>query len=212
MDYSRNQTNSKKQFNIYFSIPIVLIIVLGIVLGGWQLKKYYFIEEVSQNLINKLKFSAAKSINEISSDKDAYFNVVQASGKYLNDKEIFIYQSREYNNTYKSSGYILMTPLKLSTGKVIMVARGWIPTQYRHTYTRPHTLKKGIETIKGIALPSQEEHLWSNISDLQNNIWFDVHLPKIASAIKENLADFYIIDDSYSNSLPPIVLANSICT
>lgn len=112
-----------------FTIPAVLL-MLG--LGAWQLQRLQWKEGLIAERTERT--SAPPIALPGPSDDVSYleYHRVQVTGEFLHDKEIFL-GARSLNG---NAGYHLVTPLRLSGGRVLFVDRGWIPLDRKEAARR----------------------------------------------------------------------------
>jgi surfeit locus 1 family protein len=48
------------------------------------------------------------------------------------------------------SGYFLITPLRRENGSIVLVKRGWVPTEKREQSSRPESLAEGVQEVEGL--------------------------------------------------------------
>ena len=69
-------------------------------------------------------------------------------------------------------GYHLMTPFRLTTGGMVLVDRGFVPTSRKDPQSRPETRTTGEVQLEGFLSPSAQRHWFDPPDDPKTNIWF----------------------------------------
>ena len=101
---------------------------------------------------------------------------------FLHDRELYL-----TGRTHRGQpGLQLVTPLRrtdpAAPGAVILVNRGWVPTDRRARASRPDSLPSGPVTVSGIARRPPERGWMQPANEPEANLWFWVDLPAMAAA------------------------------
>ena len=80
----------------------------------------------------------------VSRERDEYCKVT-VTGTYRNDLESHVYAATDYG-----AGYWVMTPLERDDGTIVMVNRGFVPTDRRNPATRSDGMVDGQVTVTGL--------------------------------------------------------------
>ena len=129
---------------------LFLLFALGFVgLGVWQVErrawKLQLIAEVDARIHAAPELlTALRGLGPA----DAYRHV-EARGVLLNDRETYVQAV-----TDQGPGWWVMTPLDTGSG-VILINRGFVPTERRDPRTRPGGERLGVVTIKGLVRASE---------------------------------------------------------
>jgi surfeit locus 1 family protein len=126
------------------------------------------------------------------------FRHVAAEGEFDNGKELFLAASSDSG----TSGYEVLTPLKMPDGRTIFVNRGFIPLELKDRAKRAAGEPAGTVRVVGLLrVPPAEKPTWflpDNRPDL--NLWFWVDLPAMAKAAGVgDPVPFYIDADKTPN-------------
>ena len=137
---------------IVASIVVVLIAVLFINLGLWQLRRLH--EREANNARLEANAQAAPvDFTDLPDDPDASayeYRPVTVTGTYRTDEEVLL-RSRSYKG---SSGFDVVTPLETGHGAVL-VMRGWQPFELRDPGATEARPPSGQVTVTGYLEPSQ---------------------------------------------------------
>ena len=117
-----------KEKEISISLVIVAIVSLCILisLGTWQLHRLNWKED----LISVRQAEAARQPIPLKSPltvKPEPFRRIELRGRFLYTKEILV-GPRSYHG---SAGWHMVTPLRLISGEIVLVNRGWVPFSYK---------------------------------------------------------------------------------
>jgi surfeit locus 1 family protein len=153
------------------SIPAFLIL-LG--LGFWQLERLHW----KEGLIAAREVAIAAPPTEVPRSAAEVatmaFRHVRATGEFLNDREFLLGASNEAGTT----GYHVITPLRLADGKLLLVDRGWIPGNLKDPAKRREGELAGTVTVEGLLrLGRTERPNWfvpENRCDINYWFWIDI--------------------------------------
>jgi surfeit locus 1 family protein len=143
-------------------------------LGLWQLERLHWKEGL---IAARTAAIAAPTIDVPESAVEAAemeFRHVRATGELLNDREFLLGASDEAGTT----GYHVITPLRLADGKLLLVDRGWIPGNLKDPATRRAGELDGIVTVEGLLrLGASGRPSWfvpDNRCDINYWFWTDI--------------------------------------
>lgn len=129
---------------------LVLIVAVGCVaLGMWQLDRLGETRENNARLAERLEappVDVATLTSGPVDDAAFEFRPVTATGTYRHDEEV-LQRNRSHGG---QTGFHLLTPLELDDGAVVLVRRGWVPSELsepRAAETAPPT---GTVTVRGV--------------------------------------------------------------
>ncbi len=178
---------------IILSIVVVLIAVLLMNLGFWQLRRLSEREATNARLTANAQ-AAPTAFADLPGDPDpqAYeYRPVTVTGTYRPDDEVLL-RGQSYKG---SSGFDVLTPLQTDHGAVL-VMRGWVPFALREP-TAPDALPPGGRvTVTGYLEPSHAEPprtgFWSFLSQADPATGtldrvFHASVPRIAQQVDYSL-------------------------
>lgn len=79
--------------------------------------------------------------------KDFEYRRVRVTGVYDHTKEMLLGPRTRGDG---NSGYFLITPLRRENGSIVLVKRGWVPTEKKEQSTRPESLDESVQEIEGL--------------------------------------------------------------
>ncbi|EJT06128.1 SURF1 family protein [Rhizobium sp. CCGE 510] len=181
-----------------FCACLVLLAAGLAALGTWQLQRLAWkrdlIARVDQRVHAAPLPAPARAEWEVNAADDEYRRV-SAAGTLANDKETLVYAS-----TALGPGYWVMTPLMLADGTVILVNRGFVPTDRRNSDTRREGELSGIVEIAGLMRMSEPKGSLLQSNDLASDRWYSRDVAAIA--LKRGLsavAPYFIDADATAN-------------
>lgn len=181
---------------------IALAILLG--LGTWQLQRKAW----KEGLIAQIEARAHGEPGEIlppsewagwQAEKDQ-FRRVRVTGTFLHQFETPVYGLAPAQRGAPAQGYYLMTPLRLAGGEILVINRGFVPTELRDPASRPESRPAGEVTITGLVRAPEERNPFTPTDDPARNLWFARDPAAIAEARGlEQVAPFYVEADATPN-------------
>ena len=197
------QAHSGKPFRPAFIIVILITTLLTaclLALGTWQVKRLFW----KLDLIERVEARAhgepvdAPSVaqwSEIGDAGDYEYRRVRVSGHFLNQQEVQVYTVSDLG-----PGYWAMTPLQRDDGSIMIVNRGFVPTEKRDPATRTEGAVEGNITIVGLMRAPETGGLFLRTNDPGNGRWYSRDIAQIAAtAGLPNVAPFYVDADATPN-------------
>jgi surfeit locus 1 family protein len=102
------------------------------------------------------------------------------TGTWMGDVEFHL-TPRYFHGTF---GYSIITPFKLTDGRILLVTRGWVPAAKKLPETRPETAVTGKATITGIVRVGSERNPFMPESQPAKNVWFGRDVAQMAAYAK----------------------------
>jgi surfeit locus 1 family protein len=188
-------------------LPILLTVLMVAVLlglGVWQLQRL----EWKTDLIAELEQRTAAapiSLTEALETPDAVeYRPVRVTGRWLHDRTLHLVA-----RTYRGApGLHLVTPLRLSDGRSLLVDRGWVPLTHVDPARREAGRPEGIVTVVGLArLPGWTGSEFAKPeNDPADNewLWIDAEAMAAAVGLERPIADLYLSarDDQHPGDYP----------
>jgi surfeit locus 1 family protein len=200
---TRNSSPTKRRLRPATIVVILLTTVLTaclLALGTWQVKRLYW----KLDLIAQVEARAhaepveAPGAGEWStlSDPSTYeYRRVRLSGTYLHQKE-----AQVYTVTDLGPGYWVLTPLQRHDGSIVMVNRGFVPTDKRDPTSRPEGEIQSRADIVGLMRAPETGGLFLRTNDPANDRWYSRNIQQIAEArALTTVAPFYVDADATPN-------------
>lgn len=181
-------------------LPHVIVFILFIFLaflGTWQVERRQWKEELLQKVDTNINAPAIpiEGFKNLASDE---FRKMHVSGEFIFDKE-FLLLNKTHNGKL---GQQVFTPFKTTDGQIILVDRGWIPTD------KETSKPQGQQEITGVIRGKQALNAIGRVIILENDslkqIWFWIDLPKMYESNGLAVKDYYLelVNNDKSTSYP----------
>lgn len=201
-DIASNTSQTKPRSTVTLVVWVLLLLLMTallIGLGTWQVERLHWKLDLIARVDARVHAPASPAPGpaqwaDINAENSEYKHV-QASGILLNDKEVQVYASTELG-----PGYWVLTPLKLADGTIIVVNRGFVPTEKRNPATRTEGQIGTETTVTGLLRISEPKGtlLRSNVSKEER--WYSRDVAAIAEVRGlQNAAPYFIDADDTKN-------------
>jgi surfeit locus 1 family protein len=187
------------------SVATALALVILITLGLWQLDRKAWKEGLLAAIDARAFGAAGEPAREADwpawQGKADEFRRVQVSGTFLHDLEMPLHGLAEERRGQPLQGFYIFTPLRRADGSVIIVNRGFVPTELRDPSRRHEAQTAGPVTVTGLVRAPETKKPWFvPENEPARNRWFVRSLADMARAHGlERVAPFYIDADATPN-------------
>jgi surfeit locus 1 family protein len=185
------------------TLPTLITIptfILLISLGCWQLQRLSDKEAKIKELQEKSTAPIISLPSEIGDIESFRYRKVRVTGEYIHDKEIFLYAgSIPGSNT---DGFLILTPFKTTKNKLLLINRGWIPTNLKPQTERVCSLEPGIVDVTGYVMLGERKGWFTPENNDKKNIWFHINLQEMQKFVGAKLENYYIMRIYDGNSYP----------
>lgn len=188
---------------VYFRpLPMMTLACLGTTtlltwLGTWQLERLAW----KQDLIEQVEASLLADPVPLSDVKNgsapdvAYMKVI-AEGTFDHTEEVYLFTSKGSAGV----GFQVITPLKLESGAILLVDRGFVPTAMKAPETRQQGQRGGAVSVTGVIRQSVPPNAYTPDPDLSKRVWYSRDLPSIAKTMGlESPISFFVDADDTPN-------------
>lgn len=155
-----------------------MIILLG--LGTWQVQRLEWKREQIELRQERAK-APPITISEVleAPDEKEFFHV-EAIGRFRHDKELHL-AARSMNGNV---GLHIITPFEMTDGRILLVNRGWVPSDLRDPATRSEGQTDGEVTIGGLLRLGgwKGYNFVKPENDPAKNFWFYVDFEAMTAA------------------------------
>lgn len=147
-------------------------------LGAWQIErggaKQRLITRVEQRVREEPRPLPPRSSWPTLSPKEYEYLRVRTSGRYLNDREFHLHGLRNGERPTEATlqGYYILTPLQLADGAIVIVNRGFVPTELADPARRPQGQLQGEQTVVGLLRAPEARGWFVPEDDPAKNSWF----------------------------------------
>jgi surfeit locus 1 family protein len=183
---------------------VALAILLG--LGTWQLQRRTWKEGLIAQIQARAYGEPGAIVPEAEwsswrAEQDE-FRKVRATGTFLHPLEVAVYGlAPGEQRGAPVQGYYLITPLRLPSGAVVMVNRGFVPTELKNPAARPGSQPAGEVVVTGLVRAPEARNAFTPADDPARNLWFARDPQAIARLHRlERVAPFLI--DADASPLP----------
>lgn len=167
-------------------------------LGTWQLERLQWKEALIAAREAGLHAPAADIPATLDDARALDFHPVRAEGEFLNDHELFL----NAQSSRGDAGFHIVTPLRLASGAVLLVDRGFVPSDHKVPQSRQSGVLAGPVRVTGILrLASETKPGWfTPDNDPARNSWFWVDIAAMAQAAGvDPVLPFYVEADANPN-------------
>jgi surfeit locus 1 family protein len=176
------------------------LVVLGLIaLGTWQVERRTWKLDLIARVDQRVHASAVAAPGPIewpsvTAARDEYRRV-SVTGTFLNDRETLTQAVTE-----RGGGYWVLTPLRRQDGTLVLVNRGFVPTEQRDPATRRAGEIAGETTVVGLLRLSEPRGTLLRSNDPAGDRWFSRDVPAIAAARGlSDVAPYFIDADNTPN-------------
>ena len=172
-----------------FTIPAI---ALMLVLGTWQVQRMNWKLDLLQTIHDRM-VAAPVPLPAGQFDPVPWeYRQVTITGRFRHAQEIHLLAYTERGNL----GYQVFTPLERSdgaaAGQVVIVDRGWVPTENKDAATRQPGQVEDLVTVTGLARLPWRQGWFVPDNEVAKNIWFygDVTAMQLLDGIQNMPAMF----------------------
>ena len=153
------------------TLPALLVLVA---LGFWQVQRLHEKEALLTALEQRMKAPEAPLADVLRLPlTEMEWRRVQARGRFLHDKEAYVYAT-EFD---LGMGVHVLTPLVTPDNGVVLVDRGFVPLASKPPETRAAGQVPGGVTVSGLVRLEGERNAFTPDADERQRIWYwrDIH-------------------------------------
>ena len=173
-------------------------------LGTWQVKRLFWKEELLATIEARAKL-APMEINDFLDrqmlEDNWPYSPVSATGKFDHSKEVYYYTTAKSGG----AGWNVHTPLKLESGKTLIVNRGFVPFDGKDASKREIGQVTGKQTITGLVrvpLPEKPNSFVPDNAPVKREFYWR-SLPEMKSlmqtSVNEQFVPFFVDADDTPN-------------
>lgn len=149
------------------TLSLLLVLPLLLTLGFWQLDRAKQKAELQAAFAERFQQSPSLLTHIDSSDPNNRYRPVIVSGRYDSGQQLLL------DNQVRDGqpGYHVLTPLRLSEGKAILVNRGWVPMGALRTILPNVIVAEQPVTVMGWLSQAANPGLWWGTASGENQQW-----------------------------------------
>lgn len=184
--------------SLWLTALLLIAFAILVALGVWQIErrawKLALIDRVEQRVHAPAQpVPSPASWPTISAANDEYRHV-SVSGRFLHDRETLVQAVTE-----EGPGYWVLTPLKRSDGTLVLINRGFVPSERRDASTRRGGNPDGLVEITGLLRMTEPKGGFLRDNAPQHNRWYSRDVAAIAAARGlHDVAPFFVDADAGS--------------
>jgi len=152
------------------------VLLLG--LGTWQVQRLSWKEGLIAERNASLAAAPVALPADLAAARALEFHPVRADGEFLNDHELYL-NAQELRG---DQGFHVITPFRLADGRMLLVDRGFVPTDHERPDTRRAGEIAGPTTVTGLLRLPEPSGWFTPANEPAKNSWFSVDLPAMARA------------------------------
>ncbi len=197
------QTTAKKGIRPAAVVVIMMTVILTgllLALGTWQVKRLFWkldlIQQVEQRAhAAPVDAPAPSQWASLTNPADYEYRRVRLAGIFRHQDEVQVYTVSDLG-----PGYWVLTPLQRDDGSLVIVNRGFVPSDKRDPSTRLEGELPTRVEIVGLMRAPETGGLFLRTNDPQNNRWYSRNIAQIADAKSlGTVAPFYVDADATPN-------------
>lgn len=197
------QTTARKGIRPAAVVVIMMTVILTgllLALGTWQVKrlswKLDLIQQVEQRAhAAPVDAPSPSQWSSLTNPADYEYRRVRLAGIFRHQDEVQVYTVSDLG-----PGYWVLTPLQRDDGSLVIVNRGFVPSDKRDPSTRLEGELPARVEIVGLMRAPETGGLFLRTNDPQNNRWYSRNIAQIAEAKSlGTVAPFYVDADETPN-------------
>ena len=197
------QTTAGKGIRPAAVVVIMMTVILTgllLALGTWQVKRLSWKLDLIQQVEQRAHAApvdppAPSQWASLTNPADYEYRRVRVAGIFRHQDEVQVYTVSDLG-----PGYWVMTPLQRDDGSLVIVNRGFVPSDKRDPSTRLEGELPARVEIVGLMRAPETGGLFLRTNDPQNNRWYSRNIAQIADAKSlGTVAPFYVDADATPN-------------
>lgn len=197
------QTTARKGIRPAAVVVIMMTVILTgllLALGTWQVKRLSWKLDLIQQVEERAHAApvdapAPSQWASLTNPADYEYRRVRVAGIFRHQDEVQVYTVSDLG-----PGYWVLTPLQRDDGSLVIVNRGFVPSDKRDPSTRLEGELPTRVEIVGLMRAPETGGLFLRTNDPQNNRWYSRNIAQIADAKSlGTVAPFYVDADETPN-------------
>ncbi|HKT19601.1 MAG TPA: SURF1 family protein [Stellaceae bacterium] len=177
-----------------FWAALGFLLLLG--LGTWQVERLHWKEGLIAERQAALHAAPVALPSSLAAARTLEFHPVKAEGEFLNAHELHL----NAQSLRGAAGFHIITPFRLADGAVLLVDRGFVPTDRAAPATRPAGELQGRVAVTGLLRLPEAKGWFTPDNEPQRNSWFSIDLPAMGKAAGfAQVLPFYVDADATPN-------------
>lgn len=197
------QTTARKGIRPAAVVVIMMTVILTgllLALGTWQVKRLSWKLDLIQQVEQRAHAAPVDAPSpsqwaSLTNPAEYEYRRVRVAGIFRHQDEVQVYTVSDLG-----PGYWVLTPLQRDDGSLVIVNRGFVPSDKRDPSTRLEGELPARVEIVGLMRAPETGGLFLRTNDPQNNRWYSRNIVQIADAKSlGTVAPFYVDADETPN-------------
>ncbi|WP_313058870.1 SURF1 family protein [Agrobacterium cavarae] len=197
------QTTARKGIRPAAVVVIMMTVILTgllLALGTWQVKRLSWKLDLIQQVEQRAHAAPVDAPSpsqwaSLTNPADYEYRRVRLAGIFRHQDEVQVYTVSDLG-----PGYWVLTPLQRDDGSLVIVNRGFVPSDKRDPSTRLEGELPARVEIVGLMRAPETGGLFLRTNDPQHNRWYSRNIAQIADAKSlGTVAPFYVDADATPN-------------
>jgi surfeit locus 1 family protein len=178
------------------SIWAALGLLLLLALGSWQLQRLSWKEGLIAERNAALHAAPVPLPTTLAEARALEFHPVRAQGQFLNDRELHL-NAQSHSG---APGFHIVTPFQVEDGRMLLIDRGFVPTEKKDKASRAAGEIEGPTSVTGLLRLPEPPGWFTPPNEPHKNSWFSIDIPAMAAAAgMSNVLPFYLDADAAPN-------------
>jgi surfeit locus 1 family protein len=151
-------------------LVVALAIAMLCALGVWQLHRLTFktalLDRIDARIHAPVPLADESEWRRLKAD-DYEYRHVALSGSYEHEKETLVFRP-----SAGTVGYLVLTPLQMASGALVIVNRGFVPSDKKEPASRLAGQITGMVTVTGLMRPPEARNFFTPADSPAQGIWF----------------------------------------
>jgi surfeit locus 1 family protein len=186
----RNNVNRRRPAWLPAMAALCLALLTGW-LGHWQLDRAHQKRQIESRYETTAQLPVLSLVTAPADWHGLLYHRLRVTGIYDTPFQILI-DNRIYR---EQPGYHVLTPLRLRNG-ALLVNRGWLPAQSRHSVVPVAQPQRGLQTVEGILVSANSRFLELASDRNQGRVWQNLDLKRYRNWYRPDMADVLLLQTS----------------
>lgn len=167
-----------RRFRPTFWATFFTVIAVAFMLGlcYWQLERLAWKSGLIEQFESRVAEAPIAAPDAIGAIEDWRYRRVRLEGTFLHDKELLVTGKPFEGN----AGFHLITPMRLTDGRTVLVNRGWIQLKSRGPVDTGPMHVEGVQTIEGLIRQDRLKGYFVPDNEPGNEVWLYVDTAEMA--------------------------------
>lgn len=171
------------------TVAAVAMIALLVSLGRWQVSRAGEKQERQALLESRMREPVLHLSGGVADASAMVYRHVVAEGRYVPEGQVFIDNRLHLGR----AGFHVMTPLRLASGAVVLVNRGWIARDAQYPKAPPVAVPEGVVTVAGLAATPPARYLELSPQAISGNVFQNLSFARYREHARIDVMPFEIL-------------------